>query len=897
MKKKESIETPKQKLNNLELILSTLDTGLSVINADHTISWANDKIYEMFPGTDPIGQICHRFYESSDEPCEPCPTFQCFKSGHVEEVERFNPTNKRWYRIISQPIKGPVGQVLSVLEGVTDITESKQAEKSLIESEKRYRSLFEFMEEGLLRADTNGHITLANRAIAKMCGYESPEEMIGLHMSEIYADPNDREKMIQTVRAKGILHNYEILLKRKDGHYFASLSNIKVIKDEHGEIIGTEGLVRDVTERKQAEDAIINQNYYLEKSQELGQIGTWELDLINDILLWTDENCRIFGVPEGSVVDYETFLSKVHPEDREYVDREWKAAIDGKPYDIEHRLLLNGEVRWVREKADLNFDDNGNVVSAIGFTQDITERKQAENVQAETQVELVQRNKFIEMIMDMLPIGIGVNYIDSGEVTYLNKKFVEIYGWSKPDFPNVHDFFEKVFPDPKKRQILKEQIMGDIASGDPDRMIWENLEITTNKGEKRIVTAINIPIFSQNIMISTVQDFTEKTKLEAQLNHAQRMDSIGRLAGGVAHDFNNMLSVILGHAEMALDQIEESSPLSNDLVEIQSAAKRSAELTRQLLAFARRQTISPQNLDLNATVESMLRMLGRLIGEDIDLSWLPGNNLDAVKMDPSQLDQLLANLCVNARDAIKGIGKVTIETCNVSFDQNYCDDHLGFKPGDYVCLTVSDNGCGMDKDTCANIFEPFFTTKKTGEGTGLGLATVYGIVKQNDGFINVYSELGEGTTFRIYLPSHESLSGKKGGSKKNMITEGSGETILLVEDEAAIMRMGKTMLERLGYMVLSSDNPMDALKVAKEYPGEIHVLITDVVMPEMNGRDLAESLQASKPALKILYMSGYTANVIAHHGTLDDGVHFLQKPFSQAQIASAIKGVLETDKD
>ena len=384
----------------------------------------------------------------------------------------------------------------------------------------------------------------------------------------------------------------------------------------------------------------------------------------------------------------------------------------------------------------------------------------------------------------------------------------------------------------------------------------------------------------------------EQAKLEGQLQQSQKMESVGRLAGGVAHDFNNMLGVILGHVELALEVVDSANPVFTDLREIQKAGRRSAELTNQLLAFARKQTVAPKVLDLNQTLAGMLKMLQRLIGEDIDLAWLPDTSLWSVKADPSQIDQILANLCVNARDAIADTGKVTIETGNKVFDEDYCASHAGYVPGDYVRLAVSDDGCGMDKETQAHLFEPFFTTKPVGQGTGLGLATVYGIVKQNNGILNEYSEPGHGTTFRIYLPRHADEAVAVEAGQEKSATRGS-ETILVVEDEPAILALTKTMLERLGYQVLVASSPGQAIQVAAEYTGQIHLLMTDVVMPEMNGRDLASQLSSTFPALKKLYMSGYTANVIAHHGVLDEGVIFIQKPFSKSDLARRIRAALD----
>ena len=385
----------------------------------------------------------------------------------------------------------------------------------------------------------------------------------------------------------------------------------------------------------------------------------------------------------------------------------------------------------------------------------------------------------------------------------------------------------------------------------------------------------------------------EKDNLQKQLLQAQKMESVGRLAGGVAHDFNNMLTIILGNAEMAQSELETDDPFYGFLEEILNAGRRSANLTRQLLAFARKQVIKPILLNLNETVEGMLKMLRRLLGEDIEIIWKPSPNIWPVKMDPAQIDQIMANLCVNARDAITGQGRLIVETYNIIFDEEYCDTHNGFHPGEFVMLAVSDDGQGMDRATLDNIFEPFFTTKKEGKGTGLGLSMVYGIVKQNEGFINVYSEPGRGTTLKIYLPRQESTvtTDENRATAKTMM--GRGETVLLVEDEPNILRIGKNILEKLGYIVLSANTPVEALRLAKGYDGEIALLLTDVIMPEMNGRELANHIRDIRPNVKCLFMSGYTADVIAHHGVIDEGIHFVQKPLTIRSLAEKVREVLD----
>ncbi len=425
-------------------------------------------------------------------------------------------------------------------------------------------------------------------------------------------------------------------------------------------------------------------------------------------------------------------------------------------------------------------------------------------------------------------------------------------------------------------------------------VIFETIHI--NKSGKKVPVEISSRLFEsqgKRYILSIARNISDRKRMEQELQQAQKLESIGRLAGGIAHDFNNMLSVILGYTELAISQLPPQNSLYADFVEIKMAAERSKDLTRQLLAFARKQTVSPKVLNLNETIESMLKMLRRLIGDDIELIWSPSLNLWPIKIDPSQIDQILANLCVNARDAISDVGKITIETSIVTLDKNYTAEHLGCLPGDYILLAVSDNGCGMDKETVSKLFEPFFTTKELGKGTGLGLATIYGIVRQNNGCITVYSEPNHGTTFKIYLPKYQGLNIDSPLTNNVQISNKGSETILVVENESSVLKLTFAMLNHEGYKVLAASLPSEAIQIAETYKQNINLLITDVVMPEMNGKELAKKLLSFFPNLKILFMSGYTANVIAHHGVLDEGVHFLHKPFSLQSLTFKVREVLD----
>jgi two-component system sensor histidine kinase EvgS len=425
------------------------------------------------------------------------------------------------------------------------------------------------------------------------------------------------------------------------------------------------------------------------------------------------------------------------------------------------------------------------------------------------------------------------------------------------------------------------------------------------KNEHRWISTTAIPLFKPGEtrpfqVYATFDDISavrlaelEKKELENQLQQARKMESIGRLAGGVAHDFNNMLAVIAGHVELAMIKAKPDQDLHEDLQEIQKAAERSTDLTRQLLAYARKQTVAPQVLDLNETVEKMLKMLGRLIGEDVELVWRPGDRIGPVSLDPSQLDQIMTNLCLNARDAITTVRRIIIETENVSLSPTDCLVHPDAAPGDYALLSVQDTGSGMDAETRAHLFEPFFTTKGLGRGTGLGLATVYGIVSQNKGFIDVRSAPGEGTQFLIHLPQHHSLPDSSTLPSAAQKPAKGTETILFVEDEAGLMTLAQHMLQRFGYRVLAANTPAGALDQIRQHSEPIDLLITDVVMPGMNGHELAQALQTLHPNLKVLYTSGYTADIIAHHGVLEQGVQFLPKPFTMSGLARKVREVLD----
>ncbi|MDA3797653.1 MAG: response regulator [Kiritimatiellae bacterium] len=481
-----------------------------------------------------------------------------------------------------------------------------------------------------------------------------------------------------------------------------------------------------------------------------------------------------------------------------------------------------------------------------------------------------------------------------GTIQYINPAFEKITGYSSKEALGQNP---NMLASGEQDDSFYKDMWNTIKSGKR----WEGQFINSKKnGSTYIEEATISPVTDNNGVITNYvaikQDVTEAISRDEQLRQAQKMEAIGNLAGGVAHDFNNLLMAIMGYVELCRDELESNHAAREYLTEITSATERSVGITKQLLAFARKQDIAPKIIKLNDAISTILPFLSKMIGENITLQWVPSEKPWSIKMDPGQVDQILANLFVNARDAINDSGEITIETHNVSFDPAlYKEKHEGIKRGEYVLLTFSDNGEGMNENTLKNIFEPFFTTKDVGQGTGLGLATIYGIVQQNHGFINVYSEPNVGTTFRIYFPKCEAATNTDSKQKDQKQISGGNETILLVEDEKTILHITQLFLEKQGYNVLKASAPNEAIEKAQEYPSKIDLLLSDIVMPIMNGPQLAEILKEIRPNMKQLFMSGYTANVVSKREMLDENVNFLAKPFSREALADKIRAILENN--
>ncbi len=503
------------------------------------------------------------------------------------------------------------------------------------------------------------------------------------------------------------------------------------------------------------------------------------------------------------------------------------------------------------------------------------------------------------LFADTAPVGVIITNKE-GVGIYASKKFTSMFGYTLDDTPDVEAWQSNAFPDEEIRMHFRQEWLEMVKKARTAGSDIKPMEYpvrcrdgTVKEIEFRMSTSGGFDFIVFTDITERKRAEEEQERLHAQLTHAQKMESVGRLAGGIAHDFNNILQSMLGYNEMLLNELPEDNKAHEFSVDIMHCIDRASALTRQLLAFARKQAVEPHIIDMNETVEGMLKMLRRLISEDIDIVWLPKSGLWHVNMDPTQLDQILVNLCVNASDAIEGVGMLTIETGMLSFDEDYCREHSGYLQGDFVMLAVSDDGCGMDEETLKKLFEPFYTTKDVGKGTGLGLATVYGIVKQNNGFIDVKSEPGKGSVFRVYLPRYDGNLEDACEEEDEDIALGNGETILLVEDEDEILRISKAILEQLGYKVFTARSAGEALKLANEITDNLDLLITDVIMPEMNGRELGSKMIKIHPDIKLLFMSGYSPDVVADQGVAGASVPFIQKPFTIRDISVKVSHLLK----
>jgi len=567
-----------------------------------------------------------------------------------------------------------------------------------------------------------------------------------------------------------------------------------------------------------------------------------------------------------------------------------KVIESGVTQTYEERAAANGTSRLYLATKGPYRDPQGEIIGLLGICRDITARKQAEE-------EIRQSQQKLRFHFDHTPLAV-VEWDLDFRVTAWNPSAERIFGYAREEALGQHGSF--IVPEAYRAQVDRvwHDLLHNAEGADvPTARFGQNDNITK---DGRLISCewYNTPLVDDSGRVigiaSLAQDVSERVALEERLRQSQKMEAVGRLAGGVAHDFNNLLTVILGYSQILADSVPVGSRMAESTAQIKSAADRAAGITRQLLAFSRKTVLSPRVINLNDILLSLDSLLRRLIGEDIEVLAVPANDLGSVKADPGQIEQVIMNLALNSRDAMPRGGKLTLETANVTLDRTYARDHQPVKPGRYVMLAVSDTGCGMSSETQSRIFEPFYTTKEVGKGTGLGLSMVYGIVKQSGGYIWVYSEPDRGTSFKIYLPRVDQSAEKSADEKHSAPVMRGTETILLVEDDPQLRQLSSSVLVHCGYKVLVASTPQEGLAICHANHSDIRLLVTDVVMPGINGRELAEQILKICPKLRVLYISGYTSNAIVHYGVLDAGLWFLPKPFTVSALVAKVREVLDS---
>jgi two-component system cell cycle sensor histidine kinase/response regulator CckA len=807
------------------------------------------------------------------------------------------------FHVVKVPLHDDAGQVMGVCGIARDITDVKQTEGALKESEERFKLLFDYAPDAYYLMDMQGNFLDVNRGAKELSGY-GREELIGRNYQALPLFDERQNAMVaallqQAVDGK-VLGPVELTLNRKDGGNVI-IEGKGLALHRKGEALLL-GIARDITARKQAEEELEKNHVELqETAQRLEQSRNMLQLIIESIpvrVFWKDRDLRYMGCNTLFALD----AGFNHPQEllgqddfamgwREQADlygmddRQVMESRRPKMNMVEPQTTPAGAKIWLKTSKVPLQTPNGEVFGVLGVYEDITAHKQAEAALRESE----QRFRLMaETIQDVFWMALP----DIGNMVYVSPGYEQVWGRTRQElYQSPRSFIDAIHPEDRER------VKSEIAAAREQGIPWSHeYRIIQPDGAVRWIRDRGFPVRDdqgQVILVTGVAaDVTEAKALEAQLLQAQKMEAVGRLAGGVAHDFNNLLMAITGYGELMRAKVLKDDPLYGYLENILKAGDRAAALTQQLLTFSRQKIVHLQVIDLNRVVMDLEPMLRRLIGEDLDLEVVTDTRLGAVKADPDQMGQIIMNLVVNARDAMPQGGRLTLKTAPVNFTVG-CHNRFGLTPpGSYVRLEVQDTGVGMDEGTQAHVFEPFFTTKELGKGTGLGLSTVYGIVKQSGGYLDVTSEPGAGSTFTIYLPRLEAIVAPPQARIPITASFRGEETVLLVEDEEVLRGLLAKFLRLYGYTVLEARHGGEALLLCERHPGPIHLMVTDVVMPQMSGRELADRLTPLRPEMKVIYMSGYTEDALVQHGVADLSVVFLQKPFRSIELARQVHAVL-----
>jgi PAS domain S-box-containing protein len=797
-------------------------------------------------------------------------TLRARKDGKVFHIE-----------ITVSPIRDAMERIVGASTIGRDISGRKRREGDL----SRLAAVVESSEDAIIGKTLEGIIISWNAGAERIYGY-SAAEMVGKSM-KILAPPDrcmEIVAILEKVKRGEKVQQFETIHMRKDGKQIQIALTISPIMDEMRRISGVSAIGRDITERKQMDVTIRKERDRAQQYLDIIDVILLALDLEGRITLINRKGCSTLGWEERELLGRDWIDACLPARTQDVLRRSFDKLLAGDLAYVENPVLTkSGEERMIGWRNSLLRDDAGRVIGTLSSGEDITERKRAEQ-------DLLKSEARARTLVESNIIGIATGDL-KGKLIDANGAFLGLVGFTRENLLSGEMRWDTLTPPEyhaSDQRAVEQLRTTGVASP------WEKQFFRKDGSRISVLIGVTTRVAADGDIecVSFVLDISERKQLEQQLRQAQKMEAVGRLAGGIAHDFNNLLGVIIGYSEIVEERLGQSDPLRPKAEQIKKAGQRAATLTRQLLAFSRQQVLEPKVLDLNAVVADTLKMLQRVLGEDIELIMVPGPELGRIKADQGQIEQIIMNLAVNARDAMPQGGKLTISTVNEELDEVYVRQHPGVVPGSYVMFAVSDTGCGMDRETQTHIFEPFFTTKELGKGTGLGLATVYGVVKQSGGYIWVYSEAGRGSTFKIYLPRiGEAITASDPAKGGKEIGRG-WETVLLVEDAQPLRELARELLEDSGYTVLEAGSGAEAIQVAEQHQGPIHLLLTDVVMPGMDGPKVAECITRIYPGIKVLYASGYTDDAIVHHGVLDSGITLLQKPFTHATLTNKVREVL-----
>ncbi len=747
------------------------------------------------------------------------------------------------------------------------------------EHEQHLRAVLESALDGFYVVDTQGRLVEVNDAYCVMSGY-TREELLRMRVADLESAESERDVVahMQRIIRQGT-DRFESCHRRKDGQIINIETSVKFLDSDGGQFFCS---LRDITEKKRAEQALRESEEHFRLLVEGAPVGiAIQVDAIYRYV--NPAALAMFGAETADQIVGHAVAERIHPHDRSAVDDRIRILKEGRstvPVLEEQLFRLDGTVfdAEVNAKRFIFEGQEGSIV----FFRDITDRKRAE--EALRKSEEKYRRYFEQNLA-----GYCVTNVD-GEFLVCNPAFLAMFGFRSMD-EAAQVNVSSVYPSREARAVFLDMLKTK------KHIDLHEMVLRRQDGSAIHIVQNAVGVFDEQGRLTEIHSYlmddTKRWKIEQQFIQAQKMEAVGRLTAGIAHDFNNMLAVINGYSELLLEQIKREDSRYRSVEKIQMAGNRAAALTHQLLAFSRQQVLEPKVVDLNKIVSGSANLFSRVIGEDINLNVVLSPSPCAVKVDLTQIEQVIMNLAVNARDAMADGGQLTIETKSVTLDEENAAQHHPMTPGAYAMLTVSDTGTGMDAATRAHIFEPFFTTKELGKGTGLGLATVYGIVKQSGGYIWVYTELGRGTTFEVYLPLLKNAAGAEEVCEPSSQAEFWTETILLVEDDRSVREVIREMLTDVGYTVLEAGGSQEASKILEMQEKLVALLLTDVVMPGASGRLLADELVALQPAMKVLYMSGYTNDMFIRHGGLWPGWAFIQKPFSRNALTKKIRELLD----